>query len=70
MTFVALSDRIDLVNISVRSVGECDMAQRGPMIRRFRVWLRSSGFFETHRANELVEIVDDALVEPVELGLL
>ena len=26
--------------------------------------------FEAHRANELVEIVDDALVEPVELGLL
>ena len=32
--------------------------------------MRSGGFFEAHRANELVEIVDDALVETVELGLL
>jgi len=30
---------------------------------------RSSGYFEAHCANELVEIIDDALVETVELGL-
>src|SRR5262245_27405670 len=43
---------------------------RGANVNFVRVWLRSGGFFEAHRANELVEIVDDALVEPVELGLL
>jgi hypothetical protein len=32
--------------------------------------LRSGGFFEAHGVNEVVEIVDDALVETVELGLL
>ena len=37
---------------------------------RVYVWLSSGGFFEAHHANELVEIVDDALVETVELGLL
>jgi hypothetical protein len=43
---------------------------RGANANSVRVWLRSGGFFEAHRANELVEIVDDALVETVELGLL
>src|SRR5262249_31190351 len=49
----------------------CDLGRyRGANVNFVRVWLRSGGFFEAHRANELVEIVDDALVEPVELGLL
>src|SRR5262245_14623466 len=43
---------------------------RGANVNFVRVWLRSGGFFEAHRANELVEIVDDALVETVALGLL
>ena len=31
---------------------------------------RSSGYFEAHCANELVEVINDALVETVELRLL
>jgi hypothetical protein len=51
-------------------VGASLSRYRGANVNFVRVWLRSGGFFKAHRANELVEIVDDALVETVELGLL
>ena len=55
---------------SRRSLRKSVRRYRGANANSVRVWLRSGGFFEAHRANELVEIVDDALVETVELGLL